>query len=188
MKLYHATKKSNLENILKNGLQTNYYGKVHGSMEYGPPSPAVYVSTNEKSSNLNSNLFNDTNDPVIILQLNTKYLDSSMFFPDDAFFYMLFEDWLCDVDEMVDDELQEYINQSLDTFAEQFGILDKEKASRIFIQLCTCADDMTEFHKIAKHIGLEYLIAQGEAAYLGDIPKEAIITWNYYIDPTGPTL
>jgi hypothetical protein len=78
--LYHATRESNVASIKKYGLLSRYYGVVHGEMDMHPPKPAIYLSRARKSNNLHSDLFNE---PVIVLKIDTRFLDHNELWPDD---------------------------------------------------------------------------------------------------------
>lgn len=182
MYLYHATKRSNLDSILKEGLTVKHYGEVHGSMEYGPPESAVYLSTCENSNNLNCRLFTEcgVDDAVIVLRIDSSKLNADKYFPDDAFFYMLDDIYCADTDEMTSSELKEFVDEMYLDFATQFGFKDNKKAKRILSAFCKSDGSMEEYSDIAKKMGLEYLVGQGETAYLGDINPEAILDWKLH--------
>jgi len=62
--LYHATRRSSLDAIMKEGLLSRFHGKIHGAMEYGPAGDSVYLSRMKQSNNLNAALF-DGEDVVV---------------------------------------------------------------------------------------------------------------------------
>lgn len=180
--LYHATRKSNLDSIMKNGIQTKYYGQVHGRMDYMPPNPAVYLSKFEHSNNLNTRLFSECkdDDSVIILKIDITKLDAQKMFPDDAFFYMLDDLYCCDADEMDSKEKKAFIDDNIDDFMSDFGFSDEIKARTLFKAFLNSDGSMAAYSKIAKKMAVEYLIGQGEIAYLADISPTAILGYENY--------
>jgi hypothetical protein len=187
MRLYHATRLSNLDAILAQGLLSSHYGAVHGSMEYPPPENAVYLSSLADSSNLNSALFNKCDaetDDVIVLEIDPVHLDAARYFPDDAFFYALDDQYCENTDGLEDDELEEYVSEMLDDFCAQFGV-DPKKGRRLLTAFCEADGSPESYAPIAKELAHEYLGAQGEVAYLGDVPAAAIVSWRYHPETPG---
>lgn len=186
MYLYHATRASNLASILNEGLSTKFYGQIHGRMEYGPPESAVYLSIYEDSNNLNTALFDECSDDdqVVVLRIDADKLDSTKYFPDDAFFYMLDDLYCEEADEMTKSELKEFVDGNYEDFAERFGFSDLRKAKQLLNAFCKSDGSMQAYADIAKKMGLEYLVSQGETAYLGNIAPEAILDWK--IHPASP--
>lgn len=182
--LYHATRKSSLASILENGLCSSYYGQIHGSMAYTPPEKAVYLSTYTTSNNLHSNLFDGDDDQVIVLKIDIKDLDTKLFYPDDAFFYMLDAEYCADADDMDIDDINAFVLENYEDFMDDFGFTDVKKAKQILKSFLKSDGSAEEYANIAKDIGVEYLIGQGEIAYLGDVPSSAIVSWE--IHPNSP--
>lgn len=86
--LYHATRESSVESILKNGLMVKYFGAIHEDSElHHRKTGAIYLSRKNKSGNLPENLFSE---PVVVLKIDTDYLDPRYIWPDD-YFYTLWE-------------------------------------------------------------------------------------------------
>lgn len=187
MRLHHATRLSNLEAIMSRGLQAKFYGAVHGSMEYTPPEPAVYLSTSINSNNLHTHLFAKCDpevDDIIVLEIDTAQLDPQRYFPDDAFFYALDRDYCEDGADLEEGELKEYVDERVDDFCDQFGV-DKKKGCRLLKAFCQADGSPESYAPLAKELAHEYLAAQGEVAYLGDVPASAIIGWHYHPDTPG---
>ena len=119
--LYHATLRENLASIMTNGLLASRYGAIHGSMEYPPPVPCVYLSRDETSNNLHTAL---TSNDYVVLKIDMSALDPTLFYPDDAFGQAVMDaDYLSDEQEIMDalgvdhqaaDELLEKISNVTD--------------------------------------------------------------------------
>lgn len=174
--LFHATRLSWLPSIMENGLLSSFHGRVHGEMDYAPPERAVYLSRHENSNNLNAKLFDEREpgDQVVVLEIDAMALDVEKYFPDDAFFHMLD----CDFNiEEADCSVAAFVEENRADFAARFG-LDGEKAERLLGQFCSSDGDMESYAPIARQMAREYLAAQGEIAYLGDVPASAILGWK----------
>lgn len=167
-KLYHATRKSSLEGIFKDGLDPKFMGSIHGKMEMQPQEPVVYLSSNIRSNNLNSNLFNDEeNDPIVILEIDSSYLNPDFFYPDDCLFYMFAEeDVFTDSDEV----------------KEVLGFPDEE-SQQLFEEMESATNH--EIAKIMKPFWNWYLLKEGEVSYSSIIPPEAIFGYRFFNDPEG---
>lgn len=157
--LYHVTKLKNLESILKNGLKTSYYGTIHGEMAIHPESPSVYLSRKSTSDNLNTRLFED-NPQLIVIEVNPSFISLDSIYPDDALFvgfgdenvFVDAEDIACDLqcDESLAESLLEIFDNSLDH----------------------------ELPETMKHLWPWYLSSHGEISVTHDIPPEAILGYK----------
>lgn len=177
-RLYHATRYSNLDSILRDGLLTARYGEVHGAMEYKPAGPSVYLSASPVSGNLNTALFDGRD--VVVLEIDPASLDPDLAYPDDLLMFMLDEEFLADLDAPEDLD-----KEAIDEFSARFG-MDPDKAGRILIAALEAPDE-TAYPAILKEMWPEYLEAEGEIAYLGDVPASAIREWRFYSPPAaGP--
>ena len=172
--LRHATKHANLEAILCDGLLTRHYGAVHGRMDHAPAGPSVYLSRHEHSNNLNTALFED-DDAVIVLEIDAAALDEAHIYPDEALFVLIDEDFLPDPDEPVDGE---EFAEATEEFADHFGM--SRKKARAILEACARAASNADYPAITKSMWGEYLKAEGEIAYLGDIPPSAIKGWHLH--------
>lgn len=159
--LYHATRESNLDAILSQGLLTRFYGAVHGSMDIHPPKPALYLSRKAVSDNLHSNLFSE---PVVILKIDTGLLDPNEFWPDD-FIYDLWGD--------------EEILTSPAVAARALGV-DRTEAVELLGKMEEAPD--TALPALMKPFWRWYLMWRngGEVAYTADIPPSAIVGKKSY--------
>jgi hypothetical protein len=184
--LYHATLRSNLDSIKESGILRANYGAIHGAMEYAPPEKAVYLSTSEESGNLNSALF-DKEGPeteVIVLRIRASDLRQDAFYPDDAFFYKLDETFCEDAEDLAEDpaELREFIKEMTAAFCDLSG-LDPKEGARTLMAFLRSEGTADEYAVIARKMGgFQYLLRQGEAAYLGDVPASAILDWEFHPD------
>ncbi len=178
--LRHATKHSNLDSIVRDGLLAKHYGAVHGKMEYAPAGPSVYLSRHKHSNNLNTALF-DGGDPVVVLEIDAAALDQDLIYPDECLFAMIDEEFLPDPDEAPEGEGFE---GAVEEFAEHFGM--SKKKARAILAACAGASSEAEYPTITKSMWKEYLKAEGEIAYLGDIPPTAIKGWHLH--PDSPAL
>ena len=154
--LYHATKQSNIDSIMQNGLQTKYYGAVHGSMDIHPPLPAIYLSRKPASDNLNSNMWTE---PAVVLKIDFAQLDTDQMWPDD-FIYDAFAN--------------EEILTTPNSVMKALGV-DKATAIDIFEQLTNASDE--QLPELLKPFWFWYLTHRkgGEVAYTADIPPTAIV-------------
>lgn len=171
-RLYHATRMENMPSILSRGLLTQHYGKVHGEMDYAPAGPSVYLSRHETSSNLNANLFarNEDGSPaqVVLLEIDPEQLDPDLVYPDDSMLYamdeMCLENW--------EDDDEEERSRICAAYAERYGI-GEEQARRLIIACDEEGED--RYPHILKEIWREFLLVEGEIAYMGNIPPCAIL-------------
>ena len=148
--LYHATTYSSALEILSSELKTEHCGKIHGEMCLKPNEKTIYFSRHEKSNNLNSNLFEQSND-IVLLEVDTKYMDWDSVYPDDAMFVgFASEDYLCDEDDA----------------AETFDISIQE-ATLFFEELCQKKDD--EIADFLKPLWGLYLMKEGEISIAQNI-------------------
>lgn len=179
--LYHATLRSNLDSILEAGLMRSKYGEIHERMEYHPPEDAVYLSTSEVSGNLHGSLF-DKDQEVVVLRIRANHLDLDKLYPDDAFFYMLDEHFCEEAEDYVDDPeaLDEFIESAAPKFCEMFG-LRAEEGKKYLADFCRSDGSHEVYSRIARQMGgVGYLMRQGEAAYLADVPPTAIMDWSVH--------
>lgn len=175
-RLYHATRRASLGSILQDGLLASRFGEIHGAMEYRPAGPSVYLSCNPMSGNLNSALFDDGAEAVVLIEIDPAGLDPDRAYPDDLLMFILDEEILagCDGPGDLDDTI-------INGFVERFSV-ERAKAERILTAALEAADE-TAYPAILKEMWPEYLMAEGEIAYLGDIPAAAIVGWRDYPYP-----
>lgn len=183
--LYHATRAGNLESILTEGLRTSRYGEVHGGMDYAPLSPCVYLSSREESGNLHASLF-DGSDDVIVLRIRASKLDRDAFLPDDCFYYMLEEyvNALPEPGSATREDISKEAEGMAEDFARDFGVGSRERAVSFLTRFLEADGSMDSWQPIAKELAVDYLAAQGEAAYEKDVPPEAIEGWVQH--PSSP--
>lgn len=163
---YHATRRSCVGAIRREGLRTAFHGAIHGSMEYPPVAPSVYLSRNFPPQNINTALFSNPDDPVMILEIDGRHLDPALIYPDDLLGDILDSEFL----EFVEDEAD--IERIAPEMAAMFR-LEIDKAARI-MRRCMAAEDEREYPAILKDMWVEYAAAEGEIAYAGDVPAAAI--------------
>lgn len=86
--LYHATRLLSFDSILGEGVLQGHCGLIHGKMDVRPPVPTVYLSSNPRSNNLNTRLFDTGPEQVIILEISTRLaeIQPSNIYPDDWLF------------------------------------------------------------------------------------------------------
>lgn len=161
-RMYHVTKKENLDSILKHGLQTKKYGEVHGSMSIAPPKPSVYISIHPESNNLHTEL---SGFDLVSLQIDASYIDLKNVYIDDGF-YAAFgnEQVFYDEDEVSDD-----LN------------IDLDEAEKLLRYLETLSDDKI-VSKTRFLIGW-YIQEHGELAVTQNIPPNAIIDFKDIHNP-----
>lgn len=159
--LYHATRMDYLSSILKNGLKTEHYGKIHGQMAIKPPHKCVYLSKHKNSNNLNTSMFED-NSKIVVLELKTDGIDLASIYPDDAL-YCGFgnEDVFTDADEI----------------AEATG-WNLEKSEAFLEELERTAD--IDLANKMKFLWQWYLEEHGEIAVAQDIPASSIVRIRDY--------
>lgn len=160
--MFHATKASNLSSIRKHGLQTKFYGSVHGMMDIHPPKDAIYLSRHHKTDNLHTGLFEDG--PVVVLKIDTRVIDVNEVWPDDFIYFR----WTNG--ELLEDE---------DAIAKALGITHQE-ASEVLENMMQATDHMMPL--VFQPFWRWYLMWNhgGEIAYTTDIPPEAIIDITPY--------
>jgi hypothetical protein len=152
--LYHVTPKENLESILKNGLQIKFFGEIHEEMEVRPASDNIYLSKFKESNNLNNNIY--TRGDLVSLKIDISSLDTSLMYPDDAFFNAFAnEDYLVDAEEI----------------SKEFNI-NIDEATRLLDILDNLNDK--DFAETVKPLATLYLKSQGEISYSTDIKSDAI--------------
>lgn len=175
-RLYHATRKENLDSILRDGLLTKHYGAVHGEMDYRPAGPSVYFSRHPQSSNVNTYLFDKGSAEIVVIEIDPTSLDPALCYPDDSMFYILDGDWLEEYEDVSPREQANIVN----AFSLKYRI-GLDLAQKIFDQ----AMELGEGHypQILQPIWRELLSIEGEIAYLGDVPAAAILGWKPYDDP-----
>lgn len=177
-RLYHATRHANLASILQDGLLAARYGEVHGAMDYAPAGPSVYLSANSMSGNLNAALFDGGADAVVLIEIDPAGLDPDLVYPDDLLMFMLDEEFLADLE--IPEELD---GGKIDSFAARFE-MDWDKAEWILIAALEAPDE-SAYPAILKEMWPEFLKAEGEISYLGDVPAEAIRGWRFYPLPAS---
>lgn len=166
-------------------MQARYYGKVHGEMEYKPAGPSVYLSRHEHSNNLNTALFEDNQeDPVIVLEIDGSYLDQEKIYPDEALFYFIDEAILPDPDlDPNDPGFKEEFMEAATDFAIRYG-MSLTRARQLLMRFFE--DDGSNYPEISREMWRHYLAVDGEIAYLGDIPPQAILGWHYHPNTPNP--
>jgi hypothetical protein len=154
--LYHATPRQNLQSIMTRGLLVDRYGEIHGSMEYAPPVPCIYLSRDTTSNNLHTNL---TSTDYIVLKIDMSALDPNLFYPDDAFGQAVMDE------EYLTDELE--IMRAL-------GV-DEDTAAALLEQISeiTGSEGVIALLKPFWRYWLAHPDG-GEVAYAGNIPPSAI--------------
>ena len=173
MKLYHATRRDNLPSIMSEGLKTAHYGDVHGRMEYALSEPCVYLSSRPESGNLNGNLFEEDGEryEVVVIEIDATGLDPDKFYPDDALYYVIDEDYT----EFWENEPER--PHLIADFSARFS-MDEHKAERL---LSSCYERGEEHYQhILKEMWKEYMAAEGEVAYASDVPISAILSVRPY--------
>lgn len=173
MKLYHATRKDNLPSIMSEGLKTAHYGDVHGCMEYALSEPCIYLSSRPESGNLNGNLFEEGGEryEVVVIEIDATGLNPDKFYPDDALYYMIDEDYM----EFWENEAER--PHLISDFAEHFS-MSEDKAERM---LSSCYEHGEgHYQHILKEMWKEYIEKEGEVAYAADVPPSAILAINPY--------
>lgn len=159
--LYHATRMDYLPSILKEGLKTTHYGKIHGQMAIRPPCKCVYLSRHKNSNNLNSNLF-ESDPKLVVLEISTDDINLESIYPDDALFCGFGnEDVFEDADEIV-----EATGWSLEK-------------SEAFLKELEKTPDIELANKM-KFLWPWYLEEHGEIAVAQDIPASSIVRIRNY--------
>lgn len=156
-KLYHATTLSSAKKILKNGIQRDYYGDIHGRMEISPNENVVYLSKHNSSNNLNTDLFK-SGEQVVVIEIDASFFDKKTkhIYPDDGMFCAFGnEQYLEDAEEV----------------AEVLSI-PLEEAESLFEEMCDQFDD--QLADFLKPLALLYLDQEGEISFAGDVLPEAI--------------
>lgn len=163
---YHATLLSNGRDILKSSLKVSKCGDIHGEMDLKPNEKTIYLSSHEYSGNLNSNLFEQDED-VIVLEIDAKIIDWDKAYPDDGMFCAFAnEDYFFDEEDV----------------SETLGISICE-ATSFFSELCEKKDD--EIADFLKPLACVYLLSEGEFSYPIDISGhyiKSIKGYDKYID------
>lgn len=155
MKLYHVTKKSNLESIKKEGLSLRYF-LTQSKYEEQTSGPAIYLSKFIQGNNLPCSLFEYE---LISLQIDLKNLEISKIRPDDAIFFAFAQEHMFHEDDL--EEIQK-----------AFHLANEEEARLKLDYLDSLTD--TQLVEEFKNLGLYYLEEEGEIAYLDNIPFESI--------------
>ncbi len=160
-RLYHATRSSNLDAILKEGLLARFWGAVHGGMEIHPPKPAVYLSRSRDSDNLHTSLFDGG--PVVIIAVDASRLDEAECWPDDAIYQAFAEERILTTPRQV---------------SAAFGVGSREARS-ILARLENARDE--ELPALLKPCWRWYLESRdgGEVAYTADVPPDAIVGYRF---------
>lgn len=160
MKLYHVTKKENLESIKQNGLLKAYHLK-QSQYPDTTSGEAIYLSTNMNGNNLPINLYSHD---LISLEIDLSSLSLSLIRPDDGIY------WAYGHEEM-------FVEDDLDEVRSAFGLSTNEEAmSKLEIL------EELEDHELVdafKDLGMWYLNQEGEIAYLGDIDFNLIKEVHY---------
>lgn len=169
--LYHATRARNVEDIRARGLLSSFYGDVHGTMDYAPAGDSVYLSRHEFSSNLNMNLFTGSDgkpEEVVVLTIDASHLDPDLVFPDDSMLYAMDEQVIGEWEDETDEERAEIVR----SFSERYGVSEAEGLE--VIEACL-RDGERGYPHALKRIWPQLLRVEGEVAYMGDVPPEAIV-------------
>jgi hypothetical protein len=168
--LYHVTRRANLAAILEHGLQTRFYGAVHGSCDIHPPRPAVYLSRKPLSDNLHCSLFDGS--PLVVLRIDASRLESSQMWPDDFVYGPVSEG------DML---------ESTSAVARALGI-SRRQAREVFDRIEEASEE--DMPEVLQPFWRWYLTLEegGEVAYTADVPPGAILAAAPYeaLDCTGP--
>ncbi len=159
--LYHVTTESNAKDILKNGLNTSFMGKNHGSMEIQPQKQLVFLSRHPNSNNLNSSIY-ESGDKLVSLEINPEILILDDIYPDDGMFAAIGQEELF--------ETIEEIKELLD--------IPYDEAEIIYNATFELTSDNVEEWKI---FSLWYLFKEGEISTPHSIPKE-YIKYSHNVD------
>jgi len=156
LKLYHVTKKSNLESIMKEGLSLKYFLK---QSQYGDQTSgeAIYLSRYPQGNNLPSTLLEEER-VSIVLELSS--LDESLFHPDDGIY------WAFSNEVMFHDE-------DLEEIKEAFSLDSLEAAEEKLEYLDSLTDK--ELVSVFKPLWRWYLQKEGELSYRGDISPDLFV-------------
>ncbi len=154
--LYHATTKSSAKAIMRDGFKKEKCGLIHGEMECRPNEKTIYLSKFVDGSNLNSNLF-DQNEEIVVLQVDPSYLKLDSIYPDDSFYMGIG---------------QEEIFEDVDDIMDEFDIPVSE-AKYLLEQTFKMTNETSHEFKC---FALWFLKRDGEISVSHDIPKEAIMS------------
>jgi hypothetical protein len=174
MILYHATKKSSLDSIMAAGLSPAYYGAIHGSMEYPLPKPCIFLSSQQCSENLNTALFDQGEDEVVVLTIDATGLDEAEFHCDDSLYAIVDGEHLEFVEDAAD------LREAVDEFSSAYG-LPKAAVRKAFKKLLDEEDDSL-YQPVLRGFWREALEVDKVVAYAGSIPPECILDVTPYAE------
>ena len=161
--MFHATQMSRMKSILRHGLLRDHCGEIHGEMTLRPPEKTIYLSRHRNSNNLNTNLFLDTkDDPVIVLEIDTREIRHENIYPDDALFVGFGQE---DVFEDAE-EISEALSISVE---EAQSLLDRWEAM-----------SDVDLVKDMKSLWPWYLAEHGEISVAQDISSRSILRVRDY--------
>lgn len=174
MILYHATRKSALDSIMSEGLSPSYYGAVHGSMEYPLPKPCIFLSSLANSENLNSNLFDQGEDEVVVLTIDAAGLDEEQFHCDDSLYSIVDGEHLEFVEDAAD------LREAVDEFSEAYG-LPKQAVRKAFKSLIDGEEDSL-YQSVLRGFWREALEIDKVVSYADVISPERILAVTPYAE------
>lgn len=174
MILYHATRKSALDSIMSEGLSPSYYGAVHGSMEYPLPKPCIFLSSLANSENLNSNLFDQGEDEVVVLTIDAAGLDEEQFHCDDSLYSIVDGEHL----EFVEDASD--LREAVTDFSKAYN-LPKAAVRKAFKTLIDEEDDSL-YQPVLRGFWREALEVDKVVSYAATISPERILAVTTYIE------
>jgi hypothetical protein len=174
MILYHATRKSTLDSIMSEGLSPSYYGAIHGSMEYPLPKPCIFLSSLPNSENLNSTLFDQGEDEVVVLTIDAAGLDEDAFHCDDSLYSIVDGEHLEFVEDAAD------LREAVKEFSEAYN-LPKAAVRKAFKTLIAGEDDSL-YQTVLRGFWREALEVDKVVSYAGVIPPDRIMEVTPYIE------
>jgi hypothetical protein len=174
MILYHATRKSSLDSIMSEGLSPSYYGAIHGSMEYPLPKPCVFLSSQANSENLNSSLFEQGEEEVVVLTIDAADLDEDVFHCDDSLYSIVDGEHLEFVEDAAD------LREAVEEFSEAYN-LPKAAVHKAFKTLIDGEDDSL-YQTVLRGFWREALEVDKVVSYAGVIAPERILAVTPYAE------
>ena len=174
MILYHATRKSSLDSIMSEGLSPSYYGAIHGSMEYPLPKPCVFLSSQANSENLNTALFEEGEEEVVVLTIDAAGLDEDAFHCDDSLYSLIDGEHLEYVEDAAD------LREAAEEFSEAYN-LPKAAVRKAFKTLIYGEDDSL-YQSVLRSFWREALEVDKVVSYAGVIPPNLIMEVTPYIE------
>jgi len=174
MILYHATRKSSLDSIMSEGLSPSHYGAIHGSMEYPLPKPCVFLSSQMNSENLNTALFDEGEEEVVVLTIDAAGLDEEAFHCDDSLYSIVDGEHL----EFVEDASD--LREAVAEFSEAYN-LPKAAVRKAFKTLIEGEDDSL-YQPVLRGFWREALEVDKVVSYAAVISPERILAVTPYAE------